>query len=251
MSAKPRVALFVTCLVDVFRPVIGFAAVTLLRDAGCNVEIPDAQTCCGQPAYNSVARDSAIAIAAQTISILSDYDYVVAPSGSCAAMISKHYPELFAGDAVMRAQAVALAAKTFELTVFLQDILKAKTTAAVPDHRIGYIDSCSGLRELGINPQPRALLAPVQITECGDSEACCGFGGTFSVKYSDISVAMADKKLDGFVAGGVQTVLGGDLGCLMHLAGRAARRNMPLSFRHLAEPLAGMDSGPAVAEPEN
>lgn len=251
MNGKPRVALFVSCLVDVFRPVIGFAAVELLRDAGCDVEAPDAQTCCGQPAYNSGARDSAVAIAAQTIRNLSGYDYVVTPSGSCAAMIAKHYPGLFAGDEAMRERANALAAKTFELTVFLHDIMKVKVTVTASEHPVGYIDSCSGLRELGINQQPRALLAPVRITECGDSEACCGFGGTFSVKYTDISVAMADKKLDAFVTGGVHTVLGGDLGCLMHLAGRAARRKLPLKFRHLAEPLAGMDTGPAIAEPEN
>lgn len=250
MSEQPRVALFVTCLVDLFRPGIGFAAVTLLRDAGCDVEVPALQTCCGQPAYNSGARDSAAAIAAQTIRILSEYDYVVAPSGSCAAMIAKHYPGLFASDPAMRGRADALAAKTYELTVFLHDVLKAKVTMPAGDDPVGYLDSCSGLRELGIHQQPRALLAPVQITECGDSEACCGFGGTFSIKYSDISVAMADKKLDGFVAGGAQTVLGGDLGCLMHLAGRAARRKLPLKFRHLAEPLASMDAGPAIAEPE-
>ncbi len=251
MTGKPRVALFVTCLVDMFRPGVAFSAVKLLRDAGCEVVVPDAQTCCGQPAYNGGARDSAAAIAAQTIRILSGYDYVVAPSGSCAAMIAKHYPGLFAGDAAMRERADALAAKTFELTVFLHDIMKTKVTVAANGHPVGYIDSCSGLRELGINRQPRALLAPVRITECGDSEACCGFGGTFSVKYPDISAAMADKKLDAFVTGGVHTVLGGDLGCLMHLAGRAARRNLPLKFRHLAEPLAGMDTGQAIAEPEN
>ncbi len=246
--ANPKIALFVTCLVDMFRPPAAFAAVRLLEEAGCTVDAPAAQTCCGQPAYNSGDKKSAAALAAQTIRTLMDYDYVVVPSGSCAGMIKRHYPELLAGDAALLAQARQLAAKTHELTQFLHEVMQYKP-AGVTAEKITYHDACSGLRELGIQAQPRALLQS-PILENGDGETCCGFGGTFCVKYTGVSTAIADKKLDKFSATGAATVTGGDLGCLMHLAGRAARRGLPLQFRHVAEVLAGDTATPAIAEPE-
>ncbi|MGK2872533.1 MAG: (Fe-S)-binding protein [Alphaproteobacteria bacterium] len=247
-SAKPKVALFVTCLVDLFRPSAAFAAVTLLEAAGCMVDAPQSQTCCGQPAYNSGDKADAMALAVQTIRALMDYEYVVVPSGSCAAMIRHHYPDLMAGDAELAAQARALAAKTYELTQFLHDVMHYKPDAAGSGN-ITYHDACSGLRELGVQAQPRALLQS-PILENDDGETCCGFGGTFCVKYTDVSTAIADKKLDKFSATGAAIVTGGDLGCLMHLAGRAARRGMDLQFRHVAEILVGDIQTPAIAGPE-
>ncbi|MFZ5931547.1 MAG: (Fe-S)-binding protein [Pseudomonadota bacterium] len=248
MTASPNIALFVTCLVDLFRPQAAFAAVRLLEDAGCIVHVPAAQTCCGQPGYNSGDKVGAGRLAVQTIRLLMDYDYVVVPSGSCAAMIKQHYPQLLAGDAALLAQARALADKTFELTQFLHDVMHYKPAFAMAE-KITYHDACSGLRELGIQAQPRALL-PSPVIENNDGKTCCGFGGTFCVKYTGVSTAIADKKLDKFSATGATTVTGGDLGCLMHLAGRAARRGMDLHFRHVAEILAGDVQTPAIAEPE-
>lgn len=248
MPVTPRVALFVTCLVDLFRPSAAFACVKLLRGAGCRVSVPEMQTCCGQPAYNSGDKAAARRLAAQTIRILMEYDYVVVPSGSCAAMIRRHYPDMLAGDAALTAQARALAAKTYELTQFLHDVMQHKPDAAAAG-KITYHDSCSALRELGIQKQPRALLQS-PVIENGDGETCCGFGGVFCVKYTDVSTAIADKKLGKISATGATMVTGGDLGCLMHLAGRAARRGMHLQFRHVAEILAGDVDTPAIAGPE-
>ena len=248
MTTSHTVALFVTCLVDLFRPSAAFAAVKLLQDAGCTVSVPQAQTCCGQPAYNSSDKKNASALAAQTIRSLMDYDYVVVPGGSCAAMIKHHYPELLAGDAALAGAARALAGKTHELTQFLHEVMHYKP-AVSGGEKITYLDSCSGLRELTIKDQPRAMLGS-RIVENQDSETCCGFGGTFCVKYTSVSTAMADKKLDRLAATGAVLVAGGDLGCLMHLAGRAARRDMKLQFRHVAEILAGDDQTPAIAAEE-
>jgi hypothetical protein len=161
--SKPRVALFVTCLVDLYRPAVGFSAIKLLEDAGCEVVVPLSQTCCGQPAFNSGDRASTQEIARQVIAAFLPYDYVVAPSGSCAGMISHHYPSLFAEtDPEARAQAEALAAKTHELVSFLTDVLKVTRVEATYDGTITYHDSCSGLRELGVKAQPRRLLETVQ-----------------------------------------------------------------------------------------
>ncbi len=245
---NPHVALFVTCLVDLFRPSAAFAAVKLLQDAGCRASVPQAQTCCGQPAYNSGDKASAARLAGQTIRSLMEYDFVVAPSGSCAAMIKHHYPDLLTSDPELAAQARLLADKTWELTQFLHEVMQFRPSAA-SDEKITHLDSCSGLRELGIHAQPRALL-PGRIIENGDGDVCCGFGGTFCVKYTAVSTAIADKKLDRLAATGAGTVTGGDLGCLMHLAGRAARRGMPLQFRHVAEILAGDRKTPAIAAKE-
>lgn len=237
MSAKPRVGLFVTCLVDLVRPRIGFAAVKLLERSGCEVVVPQAQTCCGQPAWNAGADKHAREIAEQVIAAFSGFDYVVAPSGSCAGMIKRHYPEVLNNDR----RALALAAKTYELTSFLVKVRGMKAVAAKCETRACYHDSCSSLREMKVHDQPRALLASVEglsLSELTDGEVCCGFGGLFSVKYPEISERMADDKIADATATGAEMLIGGDLGCLLHLEGRMQRQGKTMRVRHVAEVLA-------------
>ncbi len=253
MTDRPvRVALFVTCLVDLFRPTVGFAAVRLLEQAGCRVEVPAVQTCCGQPAYNSGDRADARAIAARVIEAFEPFDYVVAPSGSCAGMIRLHYPALFAGDATMEARARTLAERVYELTAFLVDVRGMTRVSARYDGVVTYHDSCSGLRELGVKAQPRRLLAGVgglRLVELPGAEICCGFGGTFCVKYPEISNRMVGEKTADIAATGADTLLAGDLGCLMNMAGKLQREGRAIRVRHVAEILADMASGPAIGEP--
>lgn len=247
--SKPRVGLFVTCLVDLFRPTVGFAAIRLIEQAGCIVEVPPAQTCCGQPAYNSGDRRDARAIAENTIAAFEEFDYVVAPSGSCAGMLKKHYPALFRGDAKWESRAETFAAKVHELVSFLADERGMIEVEAKLPVRATYHDSCSGLRELGIRRQPRALLASVEglaLAELPDADACCGFGGTFCVKYSEISNAIVEKKTRNIEATGADLLLAGDLGCLMNMAGKLKRDGSKVETRHVAEVLAGMTDTPPI-----
>jgi L-lactate dehydrogenase complex protein LldE len=253
MSDKPvNVGLLVTCLADLFRPTVGFAAVKLLEDAGCRVHVP-AQTCCGQPAYNSGAKGEAKAIAAQVIEAFEPFDYVVAPSGSCGGMMAKHYPELFQDDPVWSKRARAFARKSFELVSFLTDVMKVERVSARYADTITYHDSCSGLRELGVKRQPRKLLGTVEglsLAELPGAEVCCGFGGSFCVKYGEISTDIVERKCADVVGTGAGTLLAGDLGCLMNMAGRLRRRGSPVKVRHVAEVLAGMtDEVPPIGEP--
>jgi L-lactate dehydrogenase complex protein LldE len=234
------------------RPSVGFAAVKLLEDAGCIVEVP-VQTCCGQPAYNSGDRGTTRDLAMRMIETFHGYDYVVVPSGSCAGMIKAHYPELFEEDPNWRAKADALAARTHELTSFLVDVLGVSGVAASFDGAVTYHDSCSGLRELGVKSQPRKLLASIDgltIVEMKDSDVCCGFGGTFAVKYSDISGAIVEAKTKNIVDAKTHTLLAGDLGCLMNMAGRLSREGKPIEVRHVAEVLAGMTDEPPIGMPK-
>lgn len=247
---KPRVGLFVTCLVDLFRPSIGWATVKLLEDAGCRVEVP-AQTCCGQPAYNSGDRRLAKELARPVIEAFASYDYVVVPSGSCAGMLAKHYPALFAHDADFEAEALAFAAKVYELSDFLVTVLKVTQVDAEFPRRVTYHDACSGLRELGVAAQPRELLGSVRgldLVEMDDHTRCCGFGGTFAVKYGEISAAIVDEKAAAAEKSGAPVLVAGDLGCLMNIAGRLARKGSTIEVRHFAEVLAGMTDQPAICE---
>jgi L-lactate dehydrogenase complex protein LldE len=249
----PRVGLFVTCLVDLFRPSVGFAALKLLEDAGCTVEVPDAQTCCGQPAYNSGDRRDAIDIARNVIAAFERFDYVVVPSGSCAGMVRKHYAGLFAAEPEWRKRAEAVAAKTYELVSFLADVVGLTAVSARFDGSVTYHDSCSGLRELGIRAQPRRLLktvAGLELRELPDADVCCGFGGTFCVKYPDISNAIVAEKTANIAATGAATLLAGDLGCLMNMAGKLKREGHATQSRHVAEVLADMSDSPAIGEGE-
>ncbi|TKT69152.1 (Fe-S)-binding protein [Aquamicrobium sp. LC103] len=248
-NQKPRVGLFVTCLVDLFRPTVGFAAVKLIEDAGCAVEVPAAQTCCGQPAYNSGDRADTRAIAENTIAAFEEYDYVVAPSGSCAGMLKKHYPALFKGDAAWESRAAAFSEKVHELVSFLVDVLHVSSVEARMQGSVTYHDSCSGLRELGIREQPRKLLGSVEglaLKEMQEADVCCGFGGTFCVKYSDISNAIVSKKTENIREAGAGTLLAGDLGCLMNMAGKLKREGSAVEVRHVAEVLAGMSDAPPI-----
>ncbi|MBX6367597.1 MAG: (Fe-S)-binding protein [Rhodospirillales bacterium] len=248
----PRVALFVTCLVDLYRPSVGFAAVKLLERAGCTVEVP-VQTCCGQPAYNSGDRADAKIIARQVVEAFDGYDYVVAPSGSCAGMLREHYPALLADDPAMFQRAQHLAKRSYELVSFLVDVMGLKTVEARYDGVVTYHDSCSGLRELGVKEQPRALLASVaglELKELPGAEVCCGFGGTFCVKYPEISEKMAADKTADIVGTGADTLLAGDLGCLLNIAGKLTREGSSVRVRHVAEVLADMtEAVPPIGQP--
>jgi L-lactate dehydrogenase complex protein LldE len=240
---QPRVGLFVTCLVDLIRPTVGFAAVKLLEQAGCAVEVPAAQVCCGQPAYNSGDKADTKAIARGVIDAFEGYDYVVAPSGSCTGMIREHYPALFADEPAVMPRAHHLANRTYELVSFLVDVMGVKSVAARYDGAVTYHDSCAGLRELGIKDQPRALLGTVaglSLKELPGAETCCGFGGTFCVKYPEISNRMVGDKAKDVAATGADTLLAGDLGCLMNMAGKFTRDGVDVKVRHVAEVLAGM-----------
>ena len=240
---NPRVGLFVTCLVDFVRPSVGFAAVKLLEDAGCSVEVPKAQTCCGQPAFNSGDRQDTKLIARQVIEAFRGYDYVVVPSGSCGGMISTHYPELFEGDPDLARDAEDLASRTYELLQFLVDVMGVDAVDANFDGQVTYHDACAGLRELGLKGQARTLLSSVaglEIKELADTEVCCGFGGTFCVKYPEISNQMVDGKAQSVEATGADTLLAGELGCLMNIAGKLQRRGSKIHVRHVAEVLADM-----------
>ncbi len=253
-ESKIKVGLFVTCLVDIFRPSVGFAAVKLLEDAGCTVEVPDVQTCCGQPAYNSGDRKTAKEIAERTIRAFEPYEYVVAPSGSCAGMLKKHYPTLFGEGTGVQSRAIALADKTHELVSFLTDVLEVKGVDAQFGRRVTYHDSCSGLRELKVHKQPRKLLSSVaglELREMSDANVCCGFGGTFCVKYPDISNDMLTKKMANIEASGADVLLAGDLGCLMNMAGKLKRSGSKVEVRHIAEVLAGETMLPAIGEGED
>ena len=250
-NPEPRIGLFVTCLVDLFRPSVGLAAIKLLEDAGCRVVVPEAQTCCGQPAYNSGDRNGAKQVARGAIEALAGFDHVVVPSVSCAGMISHHYPALFADEPAWAERARGLAERTWELTAFLVDVCGATRVAARHPATVTYHDSCSGLRELGVKRQPRELLASVEgvaLRELAEPEVCCGFGGTFCVKYPEISDAMVARKVADIAATGADTLLAGDMGCLLNMAGKLSREGSPVRVRHVAEILAGMADRPAIGE---
>ena len=251
MAEARRVGLFVTCLVDLFRPSVGFATVKLLEDAGFSVEVPAAQTCCGQPAFNSGDSQNARDIAQKVIETFEGFDFIVAPSGSCAGMLKKHYPELFANEVKWKERADAFAGKVFELVSFLVDVAGVERVKAAFGETVTYHDSCSGLRELGVQAQPRKLLESVEgltLRELPGADICCGFGGTFCVKYPDISNAMVERKTGAIAETGASTLLAGDMGCLLNMAGKLKRQGSTVQARHVAEVLAGMTDAPAIGE---
>lgn len=251
-ARRPRVGLFITCLVDLMRPSVGFAALRLLERAGAEVVVPDKQTCCGQPAYNSGDRADARAIAQNVIEAFADFDVVVAPSGSCTGMIRVHYPELFAGDGDWQARAEDLAGRTVELSQYLLEHLDINQPQGTLNATVAYHDSCASRRELGVVDGPRKLLATMDgltLKELEDTESCCGFGGLFSVKFPDVSGAIVDKKAGQVADSGADILAGADLGCLMNIAGKLKRRGDDrVRVFHLAEILAGMTDGPAIGE---
>jgi len=239
-----RVGLFVTCLVDLVRPRIGFAALKLLEGAGCQVVVPLTQTCCGQPGYNSGDRRAAQALARKVLTEFKDCDYVVVPSGSCSGMVKVHYPDLLNDFPELRADVEWLIARTWELTDFLFSVLKLEKVPGGFDGTVTYHDSCSGLREMGVKDQPRALLSKLpglEVKEMALPEQCCGFGGTFAVKYGDISARIADQKCADTQSTGADAVVLGYLGCMLNIEGRLRRRgDQNTKVLHVAEVLAGM-----------
>jgi len=238
-----RVGLFVTCLVDLMRPRIGFAALKLLEAAGCEVVVPATQTCCGQPGYNSGDRAAAQALARKVLDEFSQFDYVVAPSGSCAGTIRTHYPELLRDAPAEMDRVHKLCSRTYELTDFLINVAKFDRVPGSFKGTVTYHDSCSGLRELSVKGQPRELLARVPgltVKEMGEAETCCGFGGLFSVKFGDIATHIAERKCANIAASGADAVVLGDLGCMLHIEGRLRRRgDLKTKVLHVAEVLAG------------
>jgi len=246
-----RVGLFVTCLVDLMRPRIGFAAIRLLEAAGCDVIVPPTQTCCGQPGYNAGARDAAKALARKVLDEFDAFGYVVAPSGSCAGMIRTHYAELLADEPSELPRVHHLASRTYELTDFLLNIVKLERVPGTYEGTVTYHDSCSGLRELDVKAQPRALLAKVPgltLREMNEAETCCGFGGTFALKFGDISAHIAERKCANISASGADAVVLGDLGCMLNIEGRLRRRgDMGTKVLHVAEVLAGGELEPPIS----
>ncbi len=235
-----RVSLFVTCLVDQLRPTVGRATVEVLRRAGCRVEFDPRQTCCGQPAFNSGYRREAADVARRFLGLFEDADAVVLPSGSCAAMV-KHMAELFPRDSPERERAQRVAAKTHELARFLVRELGIDDLGASFAGRLSWHDACHGLRDLGLREEPRRLIARVrgaELVEAGRAEDCCGFGGTFSVKYPEISVAIVERKIEELAALGVDAVVSSDASCLLQIGGRLSRLGVPVRTLHLAELLA-------------
>ncbi|MBT4522318.1 MAG: (Fe-S)-binding protein [Halieaceae bacterium] len=248
---RPQVALFVTCLADLFRPSVALDSIALLEQAGCDVDVPRLQTCCGQPGYNSGDYEATIPLARQFIEVFESADYVVIPSGSCAGMIKHHYPKLLQGE--WRQRALDLAARTYELTCFLTSVAEMRRGTATPVElgRVTYHDSCAGLRELAIKEQPRKLLKELchtDLVELEQTEVCCGFGGAFCAKMPELSTKMSTDKVDSAIATGAQIIAGGDLGCLMNIAGRARRMGHDIEVRHIAELLLGDRDGPGIGE---
>lgn len=242
-----RIGLFVTCLIDMMRPEIGFSALKLLESAGCEVVVPELQTCCGQPAYNSGDRQSTRDLAEKFVNEFEGFDYVVVPSGSCGGMIKTHYAELFADQPALSARMARLAPRVYELTDFLCRVMKIEKLPIEAGTglrgKITYHDSCCGLRELGVEAQPRALLdkvAGVTLTEMKDRRVCCGFGGAFALKYGDISSAIVDEKCANIHASGADAVVLGDLGCMLNIEGRLRRTgDHTTRVLHVAQVLSG------------
>ncbi|MCP5073830.1 MAG: (Fe-S)-binding protein [Rhodobacteraceae bacterium] len=253
LDGKVRVGFFITCIVDAMRPNIGFASLKVLEQAGCDVEVPRAQTCCGQPAYNSGDDATTRDIAKQVIAAFEPYDYVIVPSGSCASMIRGHYGELFTADAEWEPRQRAVSAKTWEILSFLREIMDYRPEGVRYDGVATYHDSCSGLRDLGVYDQPRELLGDVEglhLKPLSGNNECCGFGGTFCVKYPDVSNAIVANKVEKIEATKADTLLGGDMGCLMNMAGKLSRQGSDVKAYHTIEVLAGMADGPAICKRE-
>lgn len=240
-----KVALFVTCLVDQLWPSVGTSCVEVLRRVGCEVEFDERQTCCGQPAFNTGYREEARQVAKRFIEVFeqSDAKAIVSPSGSCTAMVH-HYPELFVADREWLERAEAIAARAYELSSFLVRVLKVEDVGARWQGRLTWHDACHALRDLNLKSEPRLLIGKVrgaEFIELENAEACCGFGGTFAVKYPEVSVAILDQKIEAIERAGVQAVVSGDAGCLMQIGGRLSRNGSNVRVMHLAELLAATE----------
>lgn len=237
---KP-VTLFIQCLVDTVYPEVGESLVQIFRKLDIEIICPPDQTCCGQPAFNSGYRKEAHTAAKRFLSIFENADVIVCPSGSCVNMVRNHYPELFQDDRKWLRRAREVGAKTYELTEYLVDVLGVEDIGAHYEDKVTYHDSCHLLRGIGVQAQPRKLLRNIkgiEFIEMRDSDRCCGFGGAFSVKYPDISAAMAEEKVKNIVDSGADTVTGCDMGCLMNIQGMLSRKGLSVSVKHIAQLLA-------------
>jgi len=256
-SIPMRVFLFVPCFIDQFYPNVAVSTIKVLEHLGCEVTFPENQTCCGQPAYNSGYFDEARLMAMHemnafmkfkaTVGDRKEYefdpkhDYVVGPSGSCIAMIRNFYPQLLADDERFNQTVKSFGARTYEFTEFIDRVIGVNKFHGKLNASISFHDSCHGLRELGVKDGPRKIFKQIEglkLVELPQNEVCCGFGGTFSVKFPEISVAMADEKLKNFSLTGCDTLVSADMSCLMHLQGRAKRHGTPVRFTHIAEIMA-------------
>ncbi len=239
--SMPRVSLFVTCIVDQLFPKVGLAMADVLERAGCEVDFPEEQTCCGQPAFNSGYRREAREVARHFLRVFRDAEYVVIPSGSCASMIRNHYAELFAKEPEWLDVVRRIEPRVWEFTKFLTEVAKVEDVGARFERTVTFHDSCHALRELGIKEGPRRLLANVRgltLKEMTPAEECCGFGGTFSVKFPEVSTGMAQAKLEAIAGTGAEYVVGVDASCLMQLQGALSRAGMAVGTMHIAEVLA-------------
>lgn len=237
-----RVSLFVTCIIDQFFPQVGMAAVEVLESIGYEVDFPERQTCCGQPAFNTGFRAEARQVARHFLDVFRDAEYIVVPSGSCTSMVTHHYEELFAKDPQRLEETRRIIPRMWELSKFLLEVARVEDVGARYDGAVTFHDSCHGLRDLGIKEGPRRLLSHVrglELREMDIAEECCGFGGTFSVKFPDVSGGMARTKIESIVKTGAGAVVGVDSSCLMQLQGALSRAGLPVRTLHLAEVLAG------------
>jgi L-lactate dehydrogenase complex protein LldE len=236
-----RVSLFVTCIIDQLFPKVGMAMVDVLERIGYSIDFPEQQTCCGQPAFNSGYREEAAQVARHFLRTFGDAEYIVIPSGSCTSMISHHYEELFANDPKYLALTHAVAPRVWEFSKFLLEVARVEDVGARMDAVVTFHDSCHGLRELKIKDGPRRLLSHVRGLELREMDApdeCCGFGGTFSVKFGELSGAMARTKVEAILRTGAEAVVGIDSSCLMQIQGAMSRAGVPVRAMHLAEVLA-------------
>ena len=236
-----RVSLFVTCVVDQLFPKVGLAMADVLESLGYAVDFPEDQTCCGQPAFNSGYRDEARAVARHFLNVFREADCIVVPSGSCTSMITHHFEDIFQNDADRLAEARALEPKVYEFSKFLLEVARVEDVGARLDEIVTYHDSCHALRDLGIRGGPRRLLESVrglELREMDAAEECCGFGGTFSVKFAEVSGGMARTKIESIVRTGARAVVSIDSSCLMQLQGALSRAGLPIRTMHLAEVLA-------------
>ena len=240
-----KVSLFITCLVDQLCPDVGVATVKVLEKAGCEVSFDERQTCCGQPAFNTGYRQEARKFATRFIEIFesSDADAIVSPSGSCVAMV-KHFYELFPNDKSWRHRAENIAVKTHELSSFLVNVLHIENVGAKLSGKITWHDACHALRDLKVKNEPRKLLQNVEnaeLIELKGADECCGFGGTFSVKYAEISAAILDKKIENIENSSADFVVACDASCLMQIGGRLSRNGSKIKPKHIAEILASQE----------
>ena len=244
-----RASLFVTCIIDQLYPEVGASVVRTLRRRGVEVDFPEGQSCCGQPLYNSGFTQEAKRLAVRTLEALEGADYVVVPSGSCGAMLRVFYLDLFADDPTLVARAESLSGRVYEFTEFLEEVVGVEEAGGGESgsaQMVTYHPSCHLLREMEVRDAPRRLLesAPgVELADLPDAEQCCGFGGTFAVKYPHISEQMLADKIDAILASGADMVTACDMGCLMHIGGAVSRRNLPVAVRHVAQVLDGARDG--------